>query len=103
MSKSRSNWSRDTRRVTFKAWQVRFILNRDRSVCYVCGLEGADQADHVIPIAEGGPNHTDNGRAIHAEPCHTIKSREEAERGYARHRAKLTLTAEPHPFDVQET
>jgi 5-methylcytosine-specific restriction endonuclease McrA len=89
--------------VAFKPWQVRFILRRDRFVCYVCGLEGADQADHVIPIAEGGANHTENGRAIHAEPCHATKSRQEAARGYARHRAKATLKPEPNLFDVQET
>lgn len=100
---SPSNWSRETRRVVFKPWQVRFILRRDHHVCYVCGLSGADQADHVIPIAEGGANHTENGKAIHAEPCHSTKSRREAERGYARHRAQLRLTPESHPFDVQET
>lgn len=101
MSRSPSNWSRDTRRVVFKPWQVRFILRRDRGVCYVCGGEGADQADHVIPIAEGGANHTDNGKAIHAEPCHANKSRAESERGYARYRAQLRLKPEPHPFDQE--
>lgn len=94
--RSPSNWSRETRRIEFKPWQRRFILRRDRNICYKCG-EFGDQTDHVIPIAEGGQNHTDNGACI-CESCHAIKSREEAERGYARHRAQLRLPKEPHPF-----
>ena len=100
-----SNWGREQSRLKpeFKPWQVRAILRRDRYICHVCGGEGADQADHVIPLAEGGANHTDNGAAIHAEPCHKNKTQEESRRGYARHRAQLRLPPESHPFDVQET
>lgn len=97
MGRSRSNWTRDTRRIQFSPAQTRFILRRDRNVCYGCGQYG-DQADHVIPIAEGGSNHTDNGRAICAQ-CHETKSRDEARRGYARRQAKLKLPPEPRPFD----
>lgn len=104
-SRGRSNWGREKSlaKPEFKPWQVRFILNRDRGICHVCGGEGATEADHVIPVAEGGPNHTDNGAPIHPSPCHENKTREEAERGYARYRAQLRLPPEPHPFDVQET
>lgn len=101
-----SNWGREKSRLKpeFKPWQVRFILRRDRGICHVCGGEGAEQADHVIPLAEGGANHTDNGGAIHADPCHTNKTREEAERGYARHMDRVRLKPEPNLFDqVQET
>lgn len=54
----------------------------------------------MIPISEGGSNSTDNGRAIHADPCHANKSREEAARGYARRQARLHLPPEPRPFDA---
>lgn len=105
MKRRPSNWGREQSRLKpeFKPWQVKFILRRDRFICYVCGGEGADQADHVIPIAEGGPNHTDNGAAIHAEPCHRLKTQQESRRGSERRRAQLRLPPEPHPFDVQET
>lgn len=97
MSRSRSNWSRETRRIEFTPAQKRFILRRDRSVCCKCGGH-ADQADHVIPIAEGGANDVENGAAI-CDACHLIKSREEAQRGYARRQARLHLPPEPRPFD----
>ena len=99
--RSRSNWGREKSRLKpeFKSWQVRFILNRDHGVCHVCGQPGADQADHVIPLAEGGANHTDNGAAIHAEPCHKNKTQDESRRGYERHRAQFRLPPDPHPFD----
>jgi len=104
-SRGRSNWGREKslQKPEFRPWQVRFILNRDHGICHVCGEPGADQADHVIPLAEGGAHHTDNGAPIHGSPCHETKTREEAARGYARHRAQLRLPPEPSPFDVQET
>lgn len=95
-----SNWGREKSRnkPEFKPWQVRFIMNRDRGICHVCGGEGADQADHVIPLAEGGAHHTDNGAPIHSEPCHKNKTQDEARRGYERRRAMLSLPKDPHPF-----
>lgn len=103
--RSRSNWGREQSRAKpeFTAAQRKFILRRDRFVCHVCGGEGANQADHVIPLAEGGAHHVDNGAAIHDTPCHDNKTREEAARGYARRMAQLKLPREPHPFFDQES
>lgn len=60
--------------------RARFVLHRDDGVCHVCGKPGADEADHVIPLAEGGEDHVDNMRAIHSKPCHAAKTQEEARR-----------------------
>ncbi len=103
MSRGRSNWGREKSRAKpeFTTGQVKFILRRDRFICHVCGGEGADQADHVIPLAEGGAHSIENGAAIHGDPCHDKKTREEAQRGYARYRAQLRLPPDPHPFDQE--
>ena len=47
--------------------------------CRQCGAP-ATEADHVVPIAEGGTNdpHT-NGQAL-CEPCHDAKTQHEAQR-----------------------
>lgn len=58
----------------------RKILMRDRYVCHVCGGFGADEADHVIPLAEGGPDNEANLSAIHSKPCHARKTQDEAAR-----------------------
>lgn len=104
-SRGRSNWGREQSRLKpeFTRAEVLFILRRDGFQCHVCGQDGADEADHVIPLAEGGAHSVDNGAAIHAEPCHKNKTTEEARRGYERRRALLRLDPEPNPFDVQET
>ncbi len=60
------------------------IIARDHGCCHVCGRPGADEADHVVPLAEGGPDTDDNLAAIHATPCHQAKTRAEAERGRGR-------------------
>lgn len=56
-------------------------MERDDAICHVCGLGGADQVDHVIPLAEGGGDGMDNRRPIHSEPCHREKTAREAQRG----------------------
>lgn len=91
-----SGWDRRGPRARFSSAQVRIILRRDRRTCYRCGAE-ATEADHVVPIAEGGANDLSNGRAICA-PCHTEKSNEEQQRGYERRMKKLRLPPDPHPF-----
>lgn len=60
------------------------ILKRDNWTCYVCGLHGADQVDHIIPRAEGGSDKDSNLAAIHGIPCHRDKTLAEAARGKAR-------------------
>lgn len=96
-SRGRSNWGRVQRRPQFSPAEQRRIVNRDHNVCYLCGGFG-DEADHVIPIAEGGANDESNGRCI-CSPCHKTKTHEESLRGQARRRERLTLKPEPRPFD----
>lgn len=39
------------------------ILRRDGYTCQVCGAE-ATEVDHIIPVRHGGPDTTDNLRAL---------------------------------------
>ena len=42
------------------------------TICHLCGHDGADAADHVIPLARGGSDTRDNLKpAHHFEPCAT--------------------------------
>ena len=41
------------------------ILARDNGVCWICGQDGADSVDHVIPRNQGGDDNPDNLRAAH--------------------------------------
>jgi 5-methylcytosine-specific restriction endonuclease McrA len=61
------------------------ILKRDEHRCYICGRDGADEVDHIIPLFEGG-SKADPGNlaAIHDDPCHQAKSKGEAARANAR-------------------
>lgn len=62
----------------------RAVMERDEGRCHVCHLLGADEVDHVIPLSEGGSDGMENRAPIHSEPCHRIKSAEEAKRGRER-------------------
>lgn len=54
------------------------ILARDGYVCYVCRLPGADAVDHLIPIWKGGAKtNPSNLAAIHEDPCHSDKTKQE--------------------------
>lgn len=64
----------------------RAVMEQHEGQCHVCGLHGADQIDHVIPLAEGGSDGTENRRPIHSEPCHRIKTAEERARAQRRSR-----------------
>jgi 5-methylcytosine-specific restriction protein A len=101
LGQSVSGWDRRGPRVQFSKTQVSIILRRDHRRCYLCSAE-ATEADHVIPIAEGGRNDLSNGRAI-CGSCHETKSREESARGYARRMSKLRLPPDPHPFYARKT
>jgi 5-methylcytosine-specific restriction endonuclease McrA len=76
------------RESTASGWQqqrdAEYVLYRDDTICHVCRRPGATVVDHVIPLAEGGPDTLENKAPIHAEPCHRIKSADEAARGRAR-------------------
>jgi 5-methylcytosine-specific restriction protein A len=78
-------WATSTRkaRVTLSgsAEQARRkrVLERYVYCCHVCGRTRADQVDHVIPLAEGGPDDESNLAPIHAA-CHREKTAKEARR-----------------------
>lgn len=63
--------------------RARQVISRDLGYCHICGLLGADEADHVIPVAEGGADDASNMKAAHAE-CHREKTAAEAVRGRQR-------------------
>lgn len=71
-------------RVGKSGWQqqrdAQRILKRDHGICHRCKKPGADQVDHVVPIAEGGADTDANKAAIHATPCHRDKTAEESAR-----------------------
>lgn len=59
----------------------RFVMRKHGGICHVCGEAGANQVDHVIPLAQGGQDTIDNLRPIHATPCHRDKTQAEAKAG----------------------
>lgn len=56
-------------------------MRKHGGICHVCGEAGANQVDHVIPLAQGGQDTLDNLRPIHATPCHRDKTQAEAKAG----------------------
>lgn len=68
----------------------RVVLERAGYRCQVQGptcARVATQADHVVPLAEGGAHDPANGQAI-CDPCHDRKIQAEAQRGRARWKRK---------------
>ncbi|MGW2153902.1 HNH endonuclease [Nonomuraea sp. NPDC001699] len=57
----------------------RAVLKRDAGVCYLCGLFGASEVDHVTAVADGGSWDDDNLRSVH-RACHTAKSLQDRHR-----------------------
>lgn len=57
----------------------------------------AVEADHVVPIAEGGSElDPTNGQAA-CRPCHAMKTQAEARLGQRRHHARLRRQVERPP------
>lgn len=54
--------------------RAQYVLERDDTICHVCGHPGADEADHVVPLSQGGSDTLDNLKPIHREPCHREKT-----------------------------
>ncbi|GAA3171507.1 HNH endonuclease [Nonomuraea roseoviolacea] len=51
----------------------RAVLKRDAGVCYLCGLAGANEVDHVTAVADNGGWDYGNLRSAH-RACHAAKS-----------------------------
>lgn len=73
------------------------VMKRDEGRCYICGGDGADQVDHVVPVAWGGTDDLINLRPVHAKPCHEEKSKREAAEGRRRSQNRRFRPKEPHP------
>lgn len=71
------------------------VLAKGNHICHVCHKPGADQADHIIPLAEGGTDDEPNMAPIHAKPCHANKTKAEAARGKQRHSRRRTTQQHP--------
>lgn len=86
-------------------WSTRrsAVLVRDGGRCFLCGGYGADEADHVVPVFEGGTHDLTNLAAVHADPCHRAKSRAEAGRAAAARRAVGRRRAEQHPGMIKRS
>lgn len=83
-------------RPRFTHTQRRQILTRD-PICVHCHQREATVADHIIPIAEHGPNTTDNGQGL-CRGCHNTKTAAERNRGLARRTTPpRTRPPERHP------
>lgn len=50
----------------------REVLRRDGYQCVRCGKRARLEADHVVPLAEGGAHHPDNGQTL-CRACHIEK------------------------------
>lgn len=86
--RNRTKWS-ERYGMSWDTWLrlCKQVMERDERRCYICGGDGADQVDHIVPISEGGSQRDlGNLAAIHEEPCHKAKSQAEAARATARRR-----------------
>lgn len=100
---TRQAWDRPRRADQTNGWQrqadSKRILAEHDGICHVCGKPGATIVDHVIPMAEGGPDDDSNKRPIHPIPCHRRKTAVEAARGRKR-KGTRRRPAERHPGEL---
>lgn len=72
-------------------------MARDAGVCHVCGLDGADQVDHIV----AGDNHdVSNLAPCHTDVvpfCHRYKSSAEGHAAQRKIRALGKMPVEAHP------
>lgn len=62
-----------TKRMKGIAWERRrAAIFADSRICHICGHDGSDAIDHVVPLDRGGTNHITNLKpAHHTLPCET--------------------------------
>lgn len=81
-------WAKSTRRerIGTSGWQqqrdAHRILARDGHTCCQCGAP-ATIADHIIPVAQGGPDTDDNKQAL-CQRCSNTKTAAESQAGRTR-------------------
>lgn len=77
----------------------RIVLARANGMCEILGpscSEIATDADHIVPVAEGGTDDLSNFQAG-CPPCHKAKTQAEAARGRVRYGRRRPPV--PHPAD----
>lgn len=77
---------------TGRPWQriKRRIIRRDGGVCHLCGQQGADTADHLVPFSQGGSDAPANLKAAHVD-C----NRRRGARSVEVARAEIALDRQP--------
>ena len=63
---------------------VDLVLAVKGTRCHLCGQDGADTADHVIPRAAGGDHTVDNCEPAH-RACNLARGALPLDQWYARH------------------
>lgn len=75
--------SKRRNRRTVSGWEeqrrARRVLARYMHCCHICGRKGATEVDHVVPLAEGGPDDESNLAPFH-EDCHRKRTQAESRR-----------------------
>uniref|UniRef100_UPI003F49949F HNH endonuclease n=1 Tax=Nocardia suismassiliense TaxID=2077092 RepID=UPI003F49949F len=87
-------WSREPHRYRGVAQpQAERIRSRDRWTCQKCGEPGYE-VDHIENVAAGGSD-ADTNLWVLCQPCHQIKTADEAAAGRAQRSRKRAV--KPHP------
>lgn len=85
----RGSWKKNKnsgRRLTGRALQrERALLFRNYPICVICGSGPSKYRDHIVSLAEGGPDIRENTQAL-CKKCHDGKTGMEAARGRKRGR-----------------
>lgn len=98
---NRTPWDHGDRSSTQRGYgrehrKLREQLLRQEPLCRMCKAKGritaATIADHIVPLAKGGPRHTLDGLQPVCGPCHQDKSN--ADKGH-RVKRRISLTGWP--------
>ncbi|MGK2382442.1 HNH endonuclease [Gordonia tangerina] len=84
-------------RTSSPQWRkIRRRLIAEDNRCALCGADGREvllEADHIVPVAQGGDDSLGNARLL-CQPCHRPKTAREA--AYGRH-GRRTRAPRQHP------